>query len=72
MVVAMPAVWVMQVPRDQVVAVLGVWDDLVPTIRAVRMGLVMLAARVCRRAGRWVRSSRGQSALIDVVVVNAV
>jgi hypothetical protein len=68
----MPAVRVMQVPRYQVVAVIGVRDDLVATARAVSMGLVMLAARVRGRAGRRVRSSRGKRALIDVVVVHAV
>ena len=71
-VVAMPGVRVMQVPRDQVVAVAGMRDDLVPTGRAVSMGLVMLAASVRGRAGRRVRSSLGHRALIDVVVVHAV
>ena len=68
----MPAVRVMQMPSDQVVAVIGVWDDLVPTARAVGMGLVVLAARVRRRAGRWIRSTRCQSALVDVVGVHVV
>jgi hypothetical protein len=71
-VIAMRAVRVMQVPRYQVVAVVGVWDDLMATARAVSMGLVMLAASVRGRAGRGVRSSLGHCALIDVVVVHVV
>ena len=68
----MPAVRVMQMPFDQVVAVIGVRDDLVPAAGAVSMRLVVPAASVRRRAGRWIRSTRGQSALVDVVVVHAV
>jgi hypothetical protein len=71
-VIAMPDVRVMQMPPYQVVLVVGVWDDLVPAARAVSMRLVVLAARVRRRAGHRVRSSRGQSALVDVVVVHVV
>jgi hypothetical protein len=66
----MPAVRVMQMPRYQVVAVISVRDDLMPTARAVNMGLLVLAASVCGRAGDRIRSSRIQRALIDVVVVH--
>jgi hypothetical protein len=68
----MPAVRVMQMPSNKIVAVVGVRDDLVAAAGAVGMRLVVLAARVRRRAGRWIRSTRGQSALVDVVVVHAV
>ena len=68
----MPAVRVMQMPPYQVVGVVGVRDDLVPAAGAVSMRLVVPAASVRRRAGRWIRSTRGQSALVDVVVVHAV
>jgi hypothetical protein len=68
----MPAVGVMQMPPDQIVLVIGVRDDLVPTARAVSMGPCVLAARVRRRAGHRIRSPRGQNALVDVVVVHAV
>jgi hypothetical protein len=68
----MPAVRVMQVPGHQVVAVIGVRDDLVATARAVSMRLVMLATRVRRRARRRVCPSGGQRTLVDVVVVQAV
>src|SRR5262249_24675733 len=71
-VIAVPAVRVMQMPLHEVVAVIGVRDDLVPTVRAVRMALVVLAARVRWRAGHRVRSSLGQSALVDVVGVHVV
>lgn len=68
----MPAVRVMQMPRDQIIAVIGVWDDLMPAARAVSMGAVVLAAGVRRRAGHRIRPSRSQRALVHVVVVYVV
>jgi hypothetical protein len=68
----MPAVRVMQMPPDQVVAVVAVRDDLMPAAGAVSMRRVVLAARVRRRASHWIRSSAGQRALVDVVVVHVV
>ena len=66
----MPAVRVMQMPFDQVVAVIGVRDDLVPAARAVSMGALVLAAGVGRRAGHRIRPSRDQGTLVHVVVVH--
>ena len=68
----MPAVRVMQMSLYQVVGVIGVRDDFVPTARAVRMALVVLAAGVRWRAGHRIRSSLGQRALVHVVVVHVV
>jgi hypothetical protein len=70
-VVAVPAVRVVQVPRDQIVGVVGVWDDLVPATRAMSVALVVSAAGVRGCAGRGVCASRSQGALIDVVAVYA-
>jgi hypothetical protein len=68
-IVTVRAVRVMQVPRHQVVGVVGVRDNLVPAVRAVSVRLVVRPAGVPGCAGRWVRSSRGQRALVDVVAV---
>jgi hypothetical protein len=71
-IVTVPAVRVMQVPRHQIVGVVGVRDDLVPAIRAVSVRLVVRPAGVPGCAGRWVRSSCDQRALVDVVQVAVV
>jgi hypothetical protein len=71
-IVTVPAVRVMQVPRHQVVGVVGVRDDLVPAVRAVSVRLVVRAAGVRGRAGRWVLPSYDQRALVDVVAVHVV
>jgi hypothetical protein len=71
-IVTVPAVRVMQVPRHQIVGVVGVRDDLVPAIRAVSVRLVVRPAGVPGCAGRWVRSSCDQRALVDVVAVYVV
>jgi hypothetical protein len=71
-IVTVRAVRVMQVPRHQVVGVVGVRDDLVPAVRAVSVRLVVRPAGVPGRARRWVRPSRDQRALVDVVAVHVV
>jgi hypothetical protein len=68
-VVAVPAVRVMQVPGYQVIGVIGVGDDLVPAPRLVGVGLVVSTAGVRRRAALRVRPFRGQSTFVDMIAV---
>ena len=72
MVVAVPAVRMMQVPADEVVGVVTVRDRIVATSRAVRVRRIVRAAGVGGRARVRVLSADRDRTLVDVVVVDAV
>jgi hypothetical protein len=71
-VVAVPAVRVVQVPVHEVVEVVPMGNRVVPAAGSVRMALGVAAARVRGSARAGVRLVDADRTLIDVVVVHAV
>lgn len=71
-VVAMVAVFVMQMVPDQVIRVVAVRHRLVAAARTVAMGRVMLSAAMTRRAGIGVGLADLQHVLVHVVAVQEV
>ena len=69
MIVAVCAVWVVQVPAHQVIDVIAVRDRLVAASRSVRVRRIVRAAGVLRRASGRVLGVDGDRALVDVPVV---
>jgi len=69
MVVAMAAVRMMQVARDEVVDVVAVRDGLVPATLRVDMSLRVTGAAVRRRAGRRVGRTDLEDALVYMALV---
>jgi hypothetical protein len=71
-VVAVPAVRVMEVVVDEIVDVIAVRDLLVAAVRAVGVGAVVLAAGVIGCAGVRMLRVDLQDVLVDVVAVRVV
>jgi hypothetical protein len=71
-IVAVPAVRVVQVTTDDVVGVIAVPDRLVPASGAVRVVLRVRPAVVRRRAGVGVLPADVERVLVDVVSVDVV
>lgn len=63
---------VMQVSVHQVIHVVAMGDGLMPTRRAMRMVLGVLAAIVLRRANRRVGTADRQAMIVHVVIVHVV
>ena len=72
MIVAVPAVRVVQVPADEIVDVIAVRDRLVAAARAVGVTLRVSVASVRRRAVRGIACVDSDRALVDVTIVRAV
>jgi hypothetical protein len=64
--IAVPVVWVVKVPRDEVVEVTGVGNGFMAAPRAVNVTLRVTAAHMCRRADDRGSASVLEGALIDV------
>ena len=52
MVVAMIAVWMMQMPGDQIIKVVAMWHHLMPAIWTVLMGAFHIRRTPVRKVGR--------------------
>jgi hypothetical protein len=68
-VVAVVAVRVMQVARDQVIGMVAVWHRLVAAARAMPMVRVMPAAAVVRRATVGIPRAHGDDMLVVMAIV---
>jgi hypothetical protein len=66
MIVAMRAVWIVQVARDDVVLVIAVRNHFVSAGRTVRMRGIVFAALMSAIAARRIRARDGEHVLIDV------
>jgi hypothetical protein len=71
-VVAVPAVRVVQVAVDDVVGVIAVRDRFMAAAGAVRVILPVITTRMGRRAVRRVRATHGELVLVDVVAMRMV
>ena len=71
-IVAVPPVRMVQVPRDEVVDMIPVLHCFVAATGAMLVSLVVRAARVGRRAGGRVWPADCKRMLIDVIVVHVV
>lgn len=72
MVVTVPVMRAVQMPRDEVVHVIAVRDGLMAAVCAVNVTLVVPSTAVRRRAGGGVHRSDFENALIHVPVVGVV
>lgn len=70
MIVAVPVVLVVEVPRNQVVGVISMRHRRVAAPRAVAVVLRVATAGVRRRARRGIRPIDGDGVLVDVIAVD--
>ena len=69
MIIAVPAVWVMQMAVHQVVGMIAVWDCLMSAARPVNMILIMSACRMSGRTTVGIGSVNRDGMFIDNTVV---
>jgi hypothetical protein len=70
MVVAVPAMRVMQMPAHHIIDVISVWRSLVAALRSVSVLMVVAFAIVAGRAVVCVGAANRNAVLIDVTAVN--
>jgi hypothetical protein len=71
-VVAVPAMGMVEVATDDVVGVIAVGHTVVPAARPVGVSGLMLGAGVARGAGRRVAPANREQVFVDVISVQAV
>lgn len=72
MIIAVPAVRVVQMTAYQIIGMMAVGDRFVSTVRRVGMALIMTAAVMGLSARLWVICAHTNAALIDMISVRVV
>jgi hypothetical protein len=69
MIIAVPAMWMMQMAVHQIVGMIAVWDRLMPAARAVDVRLIVPACRVIRSTTVGICFVDRKRVFIDNIVV---